>query len=87
MSYEAGDGAAFEPVAADAPRRLTIAEAKARMLEADPPREGMVSGWIRKNPAGAVLAAVGVGVIIAVSPRLRRLAFPLLTLAIRKSIF
>ena len=82
---QADAGAGADALAARA-RPLTLAEAKSRLLEEEPGRAGIVTDWIRRNPGGAALAAVGASLVLALSPRIRRIAFPLLTLAARKSI-
>lgn len=61
-------------------RPLTVEEAKAQLLEgdADPTGIGGATGplraWIMRHPSQIATAALGVGVAMALFPRLRRAA-------------
>lgn len=66
---------------------MSVEDAKEALLEdaAPAPRSGHpVRDWIVTHPAEAVGAAIAAGAALAVFPRLRRIAIPLIAIAARR---
>ena len=61
-------------------RPLTVAEAKAKLLEDVHPLAGTLADpldWVRKHPKEAVIIAAVTGIVMGTMPRLRRNVFSL----------
>jgi hypothetical protein len=68
-------------------RPLTVDEAKDALLREDPQSEPAgLRGWVLDHPKEAVAAAAGIGVVMVLFPRLRRLAIPAIAAMARLSL-
>lgn len=68
-------------------RPLTVEEAKAQLLQGDPPAAqgpgGMLTDWLLRHPTQIATIAAGAGVAMVLFPRLRRAAISTGKLAFR----